>query len=41
MMDITATTAMSTFLGFWVFTIGLPVALLIVGVVIWLKRRHL
>ena len=40
-MDITATTAMSTFLGFWVFTIGLPVALLIVGVVIWLKRRHL
>lgn len=39
--DITATLAMCNFLGFWVFTIGIPAVLLIVGVVVWLKRRHL
>ena len=33
--------ATKSFWGIGVFTIGLPVVLLVVGLVIFLKRRHL
>lgn len=40
-LDITATSSTITFLGLGVFTIGLPLLILIAGMVIFLKRRHL
>lgn len=40
-MDITASVGVIVFVGFFFFTIALPVAILIVGLVVFLKRRHL
>lgn len=40
-MDISMSAQTITLLGLGVFTIGLPVVILIVGLVIFLKRRHL
>lgn len=39
--DMTATTAVINFLGLGVFTIAIPVIILLVGLVIFFKRRHL
>ena len=39
--DMTATTAVVNFLGLGVFTIAIPVIVLLVGLVIYFKRRHL
>lgn len=41
MMDITASQNTIVVLGLGVFTIGLPVVILAVGLVVFLKRRHL
>lgn len=40
-LDITASVGTLTTLGLGVFTIGIPVVILIAGLVIFLKRRHL
>ncbi len=40
-LDVTASQSTVQLLGFGVFTVGLPLAILIVGLVIFLKRRHL
>ncbi len=40
-IDIVATTNVVNILGIGVFTIGLPVALLILGLVVFIRRRHL
>lgn len=39
--DVTASQSTVVFWGLIVFTVGLPLAILIVGLVIFLKRRHL
>ena len=39
--DMTATAAVVNFLGLGVFTIAIPVIVLLVGLVIYFKRRHL
>ena len=39
--DMTATTSVVNFLGLGVFTIAIPVIILLVGLVIYFKRRHL
>lgn len=39
--DVTASAATMNLLGLGVFTIGIPVAILVVGLVIFLRRRHL
>ena len=39
--DMTATTSVVNFLGLGVFTIIIPVVVLLVGLVIYFKRRHL
>ena len=39
--DMTATTSVVNFLGLGVFTITIPVAILLAGLVIYFKRRHL
>ncbi|MFI3326906.1 MAG: Gldg family protein [Clostridia bacterium] len=39
--DVVASTSTIFFLGIYVFTIGVPLAILITGLVIYLKRRHL
>lgn len=39
--DMTATTSVVNFLGLGVFTITIPVVILLVGLVIYFKRRHL
>lgn len=39
--DMTATAAVVNFLGLGVFTIAIPVIILLVGLVIYFKRRHL
>lgn len=40
-MDVSVTLGMAALLGLGVFTVGLPVLILVVGLVIFLKRRHL
>ncbi len=40
-VDITASAATLNMLGLGVFTVGIPLALLIAGIVVFLKRRHL
>lgn len=40
-LDVTASAATIVLLGLGVFTIGLPLAILIAGLVVFLKRRHL
>lgn len=39
--DMTATTNVINFLGLGVFTITIPVVILLVGLVVYIKRRHL
>lgn len=40
-LDVTASVELVNLLGLGVFTIGLPVLILVIGLVIFLKRRHL
>lgn len=40
-LDITVPTSTRLFLGIGVFTLIIPIAILIVGIVVFLKRRHL
>ena len=40
-LDITASQGTIVMLGLGVFTVGLPVVILAMGLVIFLKRRHL
>ena len=40
-LDITATASVVTFVGLILFTIIIPVAILIAGLVVFLRRRHL
>ena len=40
-MDVTCSRSTATLLGLGVFTVGLPLLILIAGLAIFLKRRHL
>ena len=40
-MDISASSAVTWSIGMMLFTIVVPVAVLIIGLVIFLRRRHL
>lgn len=40
-MDITASSAVVVILGLFIFTIGLPLVILVWGLVVFFKRRHL
>ena len=39
--DMTATTSVVNFIGLGIFTITIPIVVLLVGLVIYFKRRHL
>lgn len=40
-LNMTVTSAQITGYGLWVFTITIPILILIVGIVVWSRRRHL
>lgn len=39
--DVTASDATLRFFGLGIFTIGIPAAVLVIGLVVFLRRRHL